>query len=476
MALLLDDNVKSILKESLNFYSQLITNNQMSQKDSIAYTLIYKMHNKNDFLKNLTEFSNINIEQKNIKNYKLSKEQRLKCYNEMKNYIESLLYRYKNDKMKKEDSLLSPRIVELVFIFMYYHPDITKKLLQLNNEQYTQLINIIEAKILSEHKNTEINTKNNNNTKTNNFALTKFGAENLTSCDYPYNPLVGNEQILRQTIKKILSGDSIIILGEAGVGKTTLVKGIAYNIKMNNVPTILKDKEIISLPVSGIVADTQYVGTLERHIKEIINYAKSHRNSIFYIDEIHTIIGAGSTFHDKTDVANLLKPYISDGTMQIIGATTTREFDNTIATDPAFRRRFRTVTLQEPTEEDVLKIAKHYISVKKEQTKIKWNYNDILLETLIDLTSSKNRNFFETINNPNISLAIIDDIFASALYYEKNYIDKNDIIEGVQDNEILATTIKEKLIQKLSLDEMYDSDIEKQQTKILSFFPYKNNK
>ena len=277
----------------------------------------------------------------------------------------------------------------------------------------------------------------------------------MTAQEFSYNPLVGSEQALRKATKILLGGDSLIILGEAGVGKTTLVNGIAYNIKMGNVPDILKSKRIIMLPISGLVADTQYVGTLEKHINDVISYAKANKDTIFYMDEIHTIMGAGQVRENNIDISNLLKPYISNRTLQIIGATTLSEFDQTIATNPAFRRRFSTMTLNEPTEEEVFRIAKQYISVRSQELQIEWDLNDAFLQVLVHLTNSKNRKYFETINNPNITLKIIDGMFASALYYGKDYVDKRDVIESIQDNEILASTKKEELINKLSSDEFY---------------------
>ncbi len=238
---------------------------------------------------------------------------------------------------------------------------------------------------------------------------------------------------------------------------------------MGNVPEILKSKKIIMLPIAGLVANTEYVGTLEKHINDVVSYAKVNPNTIFYMDEIHMIMGAGQSIVDNSDVSNLLKPYISNGTFQIIGATTLSEFDQTIATNPAFRRRFSTMTLNEPNETEVFRIAKQYISVKSQEVKIERNFDDEFLQVIVHLTNSKNRKYFETINNPNITLKIIAGMFASALYYGSSCVNKRDVIESIQDNEILASPKKEELIRELSLDKFYTLSDSTPKTRILTF-------
>lgn len=475
MALFLDDNAKNWIKNSADFYSQLLKMQEMTEEYASVYTLLIKSRNKNYFLESLYALANvetvklpINEQDANIK-----KEERFKLYSNIRAHIEKLSERFKNDFLSNSEAPLKIGFLEIVCLEMIYYPEQTQKLFQLSHEKYCQLSEVLKEKVLSEHKilQSKENAKSKSNSSTS--SLSKYGAENLTAQEFSYNPLVGNEQALRKATKILLGGDSLIILGEAGVGKTTLVNGIAYNIKMGNVPDILKNKKIIMIPISGIVANTEYVGTLEKHVNDVISYAKTNKDTIFYIDEIHMIMGAGQTRDNNIDISNLLKPYISNRTLQIIGATTLSEFDQTIATNPAFRRRFSTITLNEPTDEEVFRIAKQYISIKSQELRVEWDFNDTFLKVLVNLTSSKNRKHFETINNPNITLKIIDGMFASTLYYGRDYVDKRDVIESIQDNEILATTKKEDLIHKLSSDEFYTSSDITPKSKILTIYPQK---
>ena len=311
-------------------------------------------------------------------------------------------------------------------------------------------------------KNKIINSVNNNS------KLGKYGAQDLTDKYYKYNPLVGRDNDLKKIIKKLLGNNSVIILGEAGVGKTAIVEGLAYNIKIGNVPSILKNKHIISIPISGITANTKYVGTLENHVMDIIDYAKNNKDTIFYFDEIHTILGAGSTQNNRIDISNMLKPYISNKTIQIIGTTTIDDFNKSIAFDDAFRRRFDIITLSKYTENEIFEIAKYYIKIKEDLTNVEWNIDEIILKDLVKLTDIKNYKQYEKINNPDTIIKIIDDIFANAMYNNRDYVLKNDIEDSIKENEILLSNKKKEFLNSL-----YTNEIQvKKNNKILKMYPH----
>lgn len=461
----LNDTVKNWLKSSIDFYLELLAKQNIKEEDAIVYTLLIKSKDQSLFLKSLYDLADVKTIDLEVTKNSYTKE-KFKYYKKIRIHIEKLVKKFNND-FSIADGLLNLNFLEIAFLEMNYYPEQTKKLFQLNNTKYHQLVEVLKQKISKDlddkKKKNEIFLKNSSSTSN----LSEFGAENLTDQEFSYNPLVGNTQALRKATKILLGGNSLIILGEAGVGKTTLVSGLAYNIKKGNVPDILKNKNIIMLPISGILANTQYMGTLEKHINNIIDYAKNNKDTIFYIDEIHMLMGAGQTKDDNIDISNLLKPYISNKTLQIIGATTLEEFDKTIGCNPAFRRRFSTITLNEPTNEEVIKIAKQQIAIKSHEYEIDWNFDDSFLHTLVFLTSSKNRKYYETINNPNITLKIINSIFESALYYGRDYLTKQDVIESIQDDEVLSSTTKNELIAKLSNDKFYSTESPK--SKILTF-------
>lgn len=190
--------------------------------------------------------------------------------------------------------------------------------------------------------------------------LDKFGRD-LTALakEGKIDPVIGrHEEIERVT--QILSRrtkNNPCLIGEPGVGKTAIAEGLALKIAQNEVPELLKDKRIISLDLTGMVAGTKYRGDFEDRIKNCIEEVTKSGNIILFIDEIHTLVGAGSA-EGATDAANILKPSLARGELQVIGATTIEEYRKNIEKDAALERRFQPVTVGEPTEDEAVEILK----------------------------------------------------------------------------------------------------------------------
>lgn len=171
------------------------------------------------------------------------------------------------------------------------------------------------------------------------------------------DPVIGRDTEITRVIQ-ILSRrtkNNPVLIGEPGVGKTAIAEGLAMRIVEGNVPEILKDKRIISLNLSSLVAGTQYRGQFEEKLKKVIEEVQKDENMILFIDELHTLIGAGGT-EGGMDAANILKPSLARGAFQVIGATTLDEYKKHIEKDAALERRFQTVLIGEPSEEDALAI------------------------------------------------------------------------------------------------------------------------
>lgn len=172
------------------------------------------------------------------------------------------------------------------------------------------------------------------------------------------DPVIGRDSETERLIQ-ILSRrtkNNPCLIGEAGVGKTAVVEGLAQKIVNGSVPENLKGCTIISLDVPGMLAGTKYRGEFEERLKGVINEVKANRGVILFIDEIHTIVGAGATSEGSMDAANIIKPALSRGEFQVIGATTVAEYRKYIEKDAALERRFQSVTVGEPSPEDAVKI------------------------------------------------------------------------------------------------------------------------
>ena len=190
--------------------------------------------------------------------------------------------------------------------------------------------------------------------------LNQFG-EDLTKKaeEGKLDPVIGRKQEIERVIE-ILSRrtkNNPCLIGEPGVGKTAAVEGLAQKIASGDVPEVLKDKRVVTLDISGMVAGAKYRGDFEERIKKALNEVKKAGDIILFIDEIHTIVGAGAA-EGAIDAANILKPLLARGEIQLVGATTLNEYRKFIEKDAALERRFSPVTVNEPSEKDTIQILK----------------------------------------------------------------------------------------------------------------------
>ena len=173
------------------------------------------------------------------------------------------------------------------------------------------------------------------------------------------DPVIGRNDEINRVIQ-ILSRrnkNNPVLIGEPGVGKTAIAEGLAQRIVNNDVPEILKNCHIISLNMSSVVAGTKYRGEFEERLKKVIDEVKKHKDWILFVDELHTLVGAGSS-EGSMDAANIMKPALARGELRCIGATTLKEYKKYIEKDAALERRFQPVKVGEPTPKDTLEILK----------------------------------------------------------------------------------------------------------------------
>ena len=190
--------------------------------------------------------------------------------------------------------------------------------------------------------------------------LADFGTDlNESAKQGKIDPVIGRDKEISRVIQ-ILSRrtkNNPVLIGEPGVGKTAIAEGLAQRIVNGNVPEILRNKQIISLSISSMLAGAKYRGEFEERLKKAIDEVQKHDDMIIFIDEIHTLVGAGAT-EGAMDAANILKPALARGEFQVIGATTLDEYKKHIEKDAALERRFQPVLVGEPSEEDALEILR----------------------------------------------------------------------------------------------------------------------
>lgn len=240
-------------------------------------------------------------------------------------------------------------------------------------------------------------------------------------------PFIGREDIIDRTIR-ILNRKlkhNVIHVGEPGVGKTSCTVGLARRILSGKVPERLKSAEIYSLDIAGMMAGTKYRGEMEEKLKNTLDILEQQENVIIYIDEIHNIVGAGSTNESSLDVASILKPYLARDKIRVIGSSTLDDYRKYIEKDKALSRRFQTITVSEPTEEEALKML---MGLKKSfESYHKLNISKDAVTAAVTLSAKHIKDRFL----PDKAIDLLDEAASAASLAGKEYISEEDIRETV---------------------------------------------
>ena len=259
-------------------------------------------------------------------------------------------------------------------------------------------------------------------------------------------PLVGREDILERTIQILCrkGKNNPLHIGEPGVGKTAITLGLARLINEGKVPEKLKDSVVLSLDLGSLVAGTKYRGDFEEKIKKVLDEIKTLNNPIVYIDEIHNLVGAGALGGGSLDASNLLKPYLIDGSIMFIGATTYEEYKKYFQKDKGLSRRFQVVEVKEPSEKECIEILngvkeayENYHNVKYTEAAIKaaitlshkYINDKFLPDKAIDLIDEAGA--FINLNSSNseriIDENIIEDVISKICHIPKKTVEKDEI-------------------------------------------------
>ncbi len=271
-----------------------------------------------------------------------------------------------------------------------------------------------------------------------NKALDKFGRD-LTAAakNGEIDPVIGREEEIQRVIQ-ILSRrtkNNPVLIGEPGVGKTAVAEGLALRIVKGEIPEILKNKKIVSLDLTGMIAGTKYRGDFEERIKAAIDEVKKSKDIILFIDELHTIVGAGSA-EGSADAANILKPSLARGDFQVIGATTMEEYRKYIEKDAALERRFQPVTVGEPSQEEAIQILKGLRDRYEAHHKVK--ITDEAIESAVTLSSR----YIADRYLPDKAIDLIDEaasrVRLSSLTYPQEIKELEDNIKNLENEKASA--------------------------------------
>lgn len=237
------------------------------------------------------------------------------------------------------------------------------------------------------------------------------------------DPLIGREDIIEKMIQTLgrRQKNNPLIIGDSGVGKTAIVEGLAEKINLGQVPEFLQNKTIYSVDVGSLLAGAKYRGDFEGRLKNILKEAKADPNIILFIDEIHNIVGAGSTSGSSMDAANLLKPALSKGEISCIGATTFQEYRQHFEKDRGLNRRFQRIDIKEPTIEDTVQILE---SLKPQYEKFHdVTYTQAAIRACVELSVK----YLTSAKLPDKAIDILDEVGSTTKLKKQKTVDTDDV-------------------------------------------------
>jgi len=240
--------------------------------------------------------------------------------------------------------------------------------------------------------------------------LTKYTVNlNERAKEGKIDPLIGREAELERIVQILCrrSKNNPVLVGDAGVGKTAIIHGLALEVTKSNVPDLLKDTVIYSLDMGALLAGTKFRGDFEERLKAVVKAIKKKTGAVLFIDEIHTIIGAGSTSGGSMDASNLIKPSLTNGEMMCIGSTTYEEYRRIFEKDHALARRFQKLDISEPTSEETYKILQGLKSQFEKHHEVK--YSPAALKTASDLSAK----YIHDKHLPDKAIDVIDEAGAA---------------------------------------------------------------
>ncbi len=246
------------------------------------------------------------------------------------------------------------------------------------------------------------------------------------------DPLIGREEEIERTIQVLCRRrkNNPLLVGEAGVGKTAIAEGMARMIVEKNVPSVLHDSTIYALDLGSLLAGTKYRGDFEKRLKSVLHQLRDQKGSILFIDEIHTIIGAGAASGGLMDVSNLIKPLLASGELTCVGSTTYKEYRSIFEKDHALDRRFQKIDIKEPTIEQTIEVLKGLRSRFEAHHNVK--YTDAALEAAARLSAR----YISDRHLPDKAIDLVDEVGAyQYLLTEEN---RKTVIEVVDIEKIVA--------------------------------------
>ncbi len=284
-------------------------------------------------------------------------------------------------------------------------------------------------------------------------------SDNLTEKEYITNPAIARDEEIKKLILVLLTPEkSAVLVGKPGIGKTAIVEGLAYRIQNHQVPNALDGYTIYRISAPSLITSAGE----ENRVLKLVEELKQKDKVILFIDEIHTLIGGNSL-----DLANMFKEGLSRGTIKMIGATTTDEYERYIMKDKAFLRRFEKVEVAEPTEEMTVEILLKTLPKLEKQTSVVLPYtqfiNEKIMKFIVNMTTEYKRVYEISSRYPDIALVILRQCFSNAIYDNRKTIDLKNIYDAIRTTKaVYPDVIKKELVnfKEIFKEELKEENLE----------------
>ena len=286
--------------------------------------------------------------------------------------------------------------------------------------------------------------------------LQRYG-ENLTEKEYITDPAIAREDEIKQSILTLLTPEkSALLVGKPGIGKTAIVEGLAYRIQRGMVPNALMGWEIIKINITSLLGTTNSGGQTENRIDLLVKELATRKNLILFIDETHVLVNKNTSENGGIDFANMLKAGLDRGTIKMIGATTTEEYEQYILRDRAFLRRFQKIDVAEADKPTVVKILMGTIPKLEKQVGVKINYTDFVKERfmafIVEMTDEYKRVYEVASRYPDICLTILSNAMTYALFDNSSEVKTKHFYKAICNARNIYEDAKKKEIERFKIE------------------------